>query len=95
MEEIEGQIQTEEDRARRRYFQLWMNHIQIMWSAWKLGLVSSREWEAYRRDIADFLQNTALQEHWAEASRFYPEGFRQIIMALSQTAPRRSPRPVT
>ena len=82
----EGSATTFGDEAvlHRRYRQLWMNHMQIMWSAWKLGLVSGFEWEAYRQDMADFLRARSLREHWREVSRFYPRGFRRLIAELSQ-----------
>ena len=70
----------------RRYRQLWMNHMQIMWSAWRLGLVSGFEWEAYRQDMADFLRSRSLREHWQAVSRFYPRGFRRLVADLSRRA---------
>jgi hypothetical protein len=83
-----GTVLAEEARARRRYLQLWTNHMQIMWAAWQLGLVSGREWQAYRLDLGEFLRSPALQEHWAAVARFYPKGFQRLVAELS-TARRR------
>jgi hypothetical protein len=69
-------------RTRRHYLQLWVNHMLIMWMAWRLGLVSGVEWEAYGADMADFLRSPSLQAHWAAVSRFYPASFRGVITAL-------------
>lgn len=74
----------EEAVVHRRYRQLWMNHMQIMWSAWRLGLVSGFEWEAYRQDMTDFLRSRSLRQHWTAVSRFYPRGFRRLVGELSQ-----------
>lgn len=78
-----GALLAEEILAHRRYLQLWMNHMQIMWAAWHLGLVSGCEWEAYRLDMTEFLRIKALQEHWARVAPFYPAGFRRLIADLS------------
>lgn len=78
-------VLAEEAQLRRRYLQLWTNHMQMIWGAWRLGLVSRREWEAYRRDMADFLRVPAWQEHWAQVSDYYPRGFRRLVAALVAT----------
>jgi hypothetical protein len=83
MEEGTGAASGDESMAHRRYRQLWMNHMQIMWSAWRLGLVSGFEWEAYRQDMAEFLRARSLREHWGQVSRFYPRGFRRLVTELS------------
>ena len=84
---MEGSNATvpEEMLAHRRYLQLWMNHMQIMWSAWRLGLVAGREWQAYRQDMTEFLRVKALQEHWGRVSRFYPRGFQRLVGELTLT----------
>jgi hypothetical protein len=48
--------------ARRHYLQLWINHMQLMWGAWRQGVVSREEWNAYRADMADLLQLPALSQ---------------------------------
>lgn len=80
-----GSPSPEEAPTRRRYLQLWTNHMQVMWSAWRLGLVSGDEWEAYRQDLSEFLHSPALQGHWASVARFYPEGFQRLVSELSAT----------
>ena len=68
--------------VQRRYLQLWMNHMQVMWMAWRLGLVAEHEWAAYRLDMTDFLRAPSLQTHWAKVARFYPDGFQRLIAEL-------------
>jgi hypothetical protein len=84
MEEPAGTVLADEAMAHRRYRQLWMNHMQIMWTAWRLGLVSGFEWEAFRQDMADFMRARTLREHWTRVSRCYPRGFRRLVAELSQ-----------
>jgi hypothetical protein len=84
---IEGEdwvVTAEEAHLRRRYLQLWTNHMQVMWSAWRLGLVSGDEWEAYRQDLSGFLRSPALREHWASVARFYPRGFQRLVAKLAR-----------
>jgi hypothetical protein len=88
MEDDPATVLASEATAHRRYLQLWVNHMQVMWMAWKLGLVSGREWAAYRLDMAEFLRGQSLQEHWAKVSRFYPEGFRRLVSELSSSRER-------
>ena len=76
----------------RRYLQLLMNHMQIMWMAWRLGLVSGLEWAAYRLDMTESLRAPSMQAHWVKVARFYPEGFRRLIEEL---CPARARGPVT
>jgi len=78
-----GPVLAEEAQARRRYLQLWTNHMQVMWAAWQLGLVSGPEWQAYRQDLGEFLRSPALQEHWDAVARFYPPGFQRLVAELS------------
>ena len=82
---IEGEsatITAQEALTRRRYLQLWTNHMQIMWAARQLGLVSEGEWQAYRQDLGEFLRSPALREHWASVARFYPKGFQRLVTQL-------------
>ena len=88
MEDDPATVLASEATAHRRYLQLWVNHMQVMWMAWKLGLVSGREWAAYRLDMAEFLRGQSLQEHWTKVSRFYPEGFRRLVSELSSSRER-------
>jgi hypothetical protein len=40
--------------------------------------------------MAESLRASSLQAHWDEVARFYPEGFRRLIMEL---CPPRRPQP--
>ena len=71
-----------EGSAARRYLQLWVNHMLILWMAWRLGLVSGGEWEAYRLDMTEFLRAPSLRAHWVRVSRFYPRKFQELIAGL-------------
>ena len=82
---------THDTTEQRRYLQLWMNHMQVMWMARRLALVSGLEWAAYRRDMTESLRAPSLRAHWDEVARFYPLDFQRLITDL---CPHRSPRPI-
>ena len=82
MERSGETVSSSEALVRRRYLQLWTNHMQIMWAAWRLGLVPEREWAAYRQDLGEFFRTPALREHWTSVARFYPKGFRRLVTQL-------------
>ena len=64
---------------RKRYLQLWFNHIHIIWKAHDLKLLDRHEWNACQADIADFLRIRSLRTHWSEVRNCYPEPF-QIFL---------------
>ena len=81
----DGVVLAEEALARRRYLQLWTNHMQVIWAAWRLGLVSGSEWQAYRLDLAEFLRSPVLQAHWASVARYYPREFQRLVNRLRRS----------
>jgi hypothetical protein len=83
---IEGEDEScsGEFEAQRRYLQLWINHMQLMWGAWRLGVISREEWNAYRLDMADLLHLPSSRDHWERVARFYPKRFRRFIAELRQ-----------
>lgn len=84
---LEGSPSTllaEEALMQRRYLQLWMNHMQLMWGARRLRLVTGEEWQAYRRDMGEFLKLRTFRTHWSRVAPFYPKGFQRLVVALLQ-----------
>jgi hypothetical protein len=86
-----GEAGSGERDLRRRYLQLWINHMQLMWGAWRLGVISREEWNAYRLDMADLLRLPASRDHWDRVARFYPKGFRRFVAELRQRDEASSP----
>ncbi len=75
-------LDAKKAEQRKRYLQLWFNHIQIVWKANDLGLFDQDEWRASRADIADFLTIRALRTHWSEVKRFYSKPFQKFIDSI-------------
>lgn len=82
VDENSATVLAGEAQIHRRYLQLWINHVQVVWEARRLGLVSRREWEAYRLDILELLRVQALREHWDKVAQFYPAGFQRLVAKL-------------
>ena len=64
---------------RKRYLQLWFNHMHVIWKAHELGLLDRHEWTACSIDIEDFLSIRSLRVHWQEVRSFYPEPFQKFM----------------
>ncbi len=68
---------TAEDR--RRYLQLWFNHMHVIWKAHRLGLLDRDEWNACRVDLIDSLRIRYLRTHWSEVKEYYPKAFQCFV----------------
>ena len=82
LDSTSGTVLAEEARAQKRYVQLWLNHMQVMWGAWRAKLISKSEWEAYRLDMVEGFRGQALQENWKELVKFYPPEFAKLISEI-------------
>ncbi len=71
---------------RRRYFQLWMNHIHLIWKAHKLGLYDRSEWRCTRADMLDFFKLDHFTRHWEEVTQYYPAAFCREMKRLAKEA---------
>ena len=63
----------------RRYLQLWINHIFIIWDSANEGLISKSCWHAYTNDIKDFFSEHIIRSHWQEVKNSYPSKFCNFI----------------
>ena len=64
---------------RKRYLQLWFNHMHVIWKARNLGLLDRHEWSACKADMSDFLQIRSLKTHWEEVRNCYPKPFQKFL----------------
>lgn len=89
---FKGKWETVTDEAakeqRRRYFQLWLNHMHVIWKAREVGLYDMHEWNCTRDDMADFFRLEPFRAHWHEVQRFYPEPFRREMRELIAFPPK-------
>lgn len=65
------------DQKLRRYCQLWINHIEIIFR--NRHLFGREHWNGTLYDIRDFMIMTPLLEYWQQNGRFYAADFRKFM----------------
>lgn len=70
-------LSAEQEAALWEYFFLY-------WIEWKAGrrLLKRSMWEAWRKDLAQFLQNPTVKEFWEGVKHRYEDGFRRFVDPL-------------
>lgn len=77
----------------RRYLQLWVNHIFIVWSSAREGLLADSCWEAYSRDNKEFFSLRSVREHWERVKDHYSAEFCEYIRGISVEPIKEAPTP--
>lgn len=67
----------------RRYLQLWVNHIFIVWTSATEGLLTDSCWQAYSRDNKEFFSLRSVREHWEMVKDHYSAEFCNYIAGIS------------
>lgn len=63
----------------KRYLQLWLNQMDIVWHAQHTGLLFKQDAQALRKDTVDFFMLPSMQKHWILVRGYYPKGFQVYI----------------
>ena len=63
----------------KRYLQLWLNQIDVIWHGLKSNLFTKDYEAGLRRDISDMFQLESMRKHWNIASVYYSRGFVKYI----------------
>lgn len=77
--ELLGAIEGSSDgnQKQRRYRQLWLNHIELIFRQRKL--FDNPHWEGNLNDMRDFMQMPQMQSHWVAYREFYSADFQRFI----------------
>jgi len=67
--------------TRQLYRQLWLNQIYFTYLGFETGMYSQAQWEALRRDIRAFAQESEVLSGWTDSRDFYPESFQRFLDA--------------
>lgn len=70
---------TENTKKAKRYYQLWLNQIDIIWHAQKYDLFDADDNESIRTDIADLFMLGGMRSHWDSVSKYYSKGLCKYI----------------
>lgn len=66
-----------EDQKRRRYLQLWLNHVEMIYR--QRQFFDRAHWQGTVNDIRDFMGMSAIRVHWLRYQHFYAEDFRSFM----------------
>lgn len=69
----------QEEDFSRRYLQMWVNHMSLLFQLQKQGSLTREQWQAFELDIRDLMQIPAMETHWQPRGEFYPADFRNFI----------------
>ena len=65
------------NQKERRFWQLWLNHVEITYR--QRGLFSKSHWEATLTDFRDFFEHPGLRTHWNSHYALYSTDFQDFI----------------
>lgn len=63
----------------KRYYQLWINQIQLIYLGWRSHFLPRSSWIGLRKDIGDFAALPRFDSHWTKMAQYYPEEFRKFV----------------
>ncbi|GHC56166.1 hypothetical protein GCM10007100_23840 [Roseibacillus persicicus] len=68
---------SEEGQKQRRYRQLWLNHIEMIFR--QRELFDKAHWQGTLNDVRDFMEMPHMRSHWATYGEFYSANFREFM----------------
>ena len=68
---------SEEDQKHRRYRQLWINHVEMIYR--QRGLFDRAHWQGTLNDVRDFMAMPHMQGHWIKHCHSYARDFREFM----------------
>jgi len=80
---LEGQT-IADFRMQKRYFQMWLNQVHLMWLAHKENLIDETYWDGHSRDFISLANLENFKTHWEGAKTYYEGEFRVFVDSLIQ-----------
>lgn len=78
-----------EEQKRRRYRQLWFNHIEMFFR--NRHLFDAAHWTGTLNDIRGFMNMPTMRKHWESHGHYYADDFRRFmdreVMGMEAEAP--------
>ncbi|HWL52421.1 MAG TPA: hypothetical protein VNQ90_08295 [Chthoniobacteraceae bacterium] len=63
----------------RRYCQLWLNQVELMFRLSRPLSLMPEHWEGTKRDLRGFMQIEAMHQHWLENRKHYGDDFQRFV----------------
>ena len=81
---LEGKTTTD-GRKQKRYFQLWLNQVHLLWLAHGENIIGAEQWTGHCKDIQDLVSMGSFREHWAAVRIYYSGPFQRFIDSLVES----------
>jgi len=84
--EILSDARTADPLVGRRYLQLWLNQLSLVFSFRQNGAFEADYQECCERDVRDMMQLPNMRRHWEEYKKYYPASFREWVNSILNEA---------
>lgn len=71
----------EETEIQRRYCQLWLNQVELMYRLHRPLSFSTEYWQGTLRDMRGFMQIPVMKAHWESNQQHYSDDFQRFVKA--------------
>lgn len=71
----------------RRYLQLWLNQLALIYSMHQHGYFKNELEDSLVREVREFMKLKNMQRHWQKQRNFYPAPFRRFVDGVIQSLP--------
>lgn len=79
----------------KRYLQMWLNQIHLLWLAHREDLIDADHWEGHSRDFVSFVSLPNFKAHWQHTREFYSPDFGSFVDGLISGGPLSAQEPAT
>jgi hypothetical protein len=63
----------------RRYLQLWLNQLSLIFSLKAAGALQKDYQESCERDLRDMFELASMRRHWRAFGKYYPASFQKAV----------------
>lgn len=71
--------EDEEAEVRRRYCQLWLNQVELMYRLRKPFSFVPEYWHGSKRDMRGFMSMEVMRQHWLTSRQHYGTDFQRFV----------------
>lgn len=75
----------------RRYLQLWLNQLSLIFSLKATGALQKDYQESCERDLRDMFELASMRRHWRAFGKYYPASFRKAVNDILDEAGHKLP----
>lgn len=72
--------------VKRRYLQLWLNQLSLVYAFKTSGAFHADYEECCERDLRDMMKMPSMRHHWSEFKQYYPASFQKWVDSIPNEA---------